>query len=71
MAQWEYCKADLGAVSRSATDVGLLNNLGNEGWELVSIMPNGIAYFKRQLPPSAPPKSARRTKPVAAETEQD
>jgi hypothetical protein len=69
MAQWEYCKVDLGTIPSRSTDVDLLNDLGNEGWELVNIMPNSIAYLKRELPASVPSKSARRTKPAAAQVE--
>ncbi len=69
MAQWEYCKIDLGMTARQSTDVDLLNDLGTEGWELVNIMPNGIAFLKRPLPLSAPSKSLRRAKQAATQVE--
>ena len=70
MAQWEYCKVDLGTTAPGSTDVALLNDLGQEGWELVYITPNSIAYLKRQHLASVPSKSARRVKPAAAEIDQ-
>ena len=69
MAQWEYCKVDLGAVPLNANDVDVLNDLGKEGWELVNITRNSIAYLKRQLAPPPAPESVRRRKSVAPETQ--
>jgi len=64
MARWEYCKVDLGTIPRKATDIDLLNDLGKDGWELIKITPNSIAYLKSHLP-----VSARRTKPAAKQFE--
>jgi hypothetical protein len=45
--QWEYLKIDLGALPRKTEDIDLLNDIGADGWELVAIMSNKIAYLKR------------------------
>jgi hypothetical protein len=61
MSQWEYRTIDLNDPPRKAADVDLLNNVGEQGWELVAITPNNIAYLKRRLEEqAAPPKSPRR-----------
>jgi hypothetical protein len=74
MAQWEYSKIDLNDASRRTDDIGLLNDAGKDGWELVGIASNSVAYFKRQLeehaaaPEELPPaQSARRKRTSRAE----
>jgi hypothetical protein len=64
MSQWEYCKVDLNLIPRRATDVDVLNQLGNEGWELVNMPPNNMAYFKRQRDAPASAKIVRRPKTI-------
>lgn len=60
MTQWEYRKIDLSNVPRKVDDVDLLTDAGRDGWELVGITSNNIAYFKRQLEePEAPPTPRR------------
>jgi len=49
MRQWDYRKIDLNDLPRRSVDVDLLNAAGENGWELVAIAVNGIAYFKREL----------------------
>jgi hypothetical protein len=49
MPDWEYRKIDLNALPRNTSEVDLLNIVGNDGWELVNITLNNIAYFKRQI----------------------
>ena len=49
MPQWEHRKIDLNNVPRKSDDIDLLNDAGDQGWELVTITTNSIAYFKRQL----------------------
>ena len=65
MPEWEYTKIDLNQASRRADDIDLLNDLGQDGWELVNITANNIAYLKRQISASAPAKAARRSKAPA------
>lgn len=65
MPQWEYNKIDLSNVSARSDDVDLLDEAGRDGWELVSITANNVAYFKRLSgsPAAAaepPAKPARR-----------
>jgi hypothetical protein len=49
MPEWEYRKIDLGDLARNTSDLDLLDKAGEEGWELVVITSNNIAYFKRQV----------------------
>jgi hypothetical protein len=49
MPEWEYRKIDLSALPRNTSEVDLLNIVGDEGWELVMVTLNNIAYFKRQI----------------------
>jgi len=46
---WEYRKIALNQLSAKTADVDLLNDAGEEGWELVVILPNNIAYLKREM----------------------
>jgi hypothetical protein len=70
MPGWEYIAVDLNDLSRNGDEIDLLNDAGHEGWELVVITRNKIAYLKRMVPgqaarPAAPrraPKSAAATK---------
>jgi DNA-binding protein H-NS len=49
MIEWEYRKLVLNDVPRKSSDVELLCDAGEEGWELVAILANNIAYLKRPL----------------------
>ena len=60
MPQWEHRKIDLNNVPRKSDDIDLLNDAGDQGWELVTITTNSIAYFKRQLEVPAPTPATRR-----------
>jgi DNA repair photolyase len=60
MSQWEHHKIDLNNVPRKTDDIDLLNDAGDQGWELVTITTNSMAYFKRQLEDPAPVPAARR-----------
>lgn len=51
---WEYKKIDLNSPPRKKTAMDLLNEAGQEGWELISVNPLGSAYFKRQKPQTMP-----------------
>jgi hypothetical protein len=73
MPQWDYRKIDLNNVPRKSDDVDLLNDAGEQGWELISIMPNNFAYLKREreaIAPSQevsqPARSTRRKAPATA-----
>ena len=49
MPAFEYEKINLNYISRSGDDIDLLDELGEDGWELVAITANNIAYLKRQV----------------------
>lgn len=53
MPQWEYNKIDLSNVSARSDDVDLLDDAGKDGWELVGITSNNVAYLKRMTNPPA------------------
>jgi hypothetical protein len=46
---WEYRKIALNQLSPKTADVDVLNAAGDEGWELVAILPNNVAYLKREI----------------------
>jgi hypothetical protein len=60
MAQWEYSKRNLNEGPAKTTDVDLLNAVGKDGWELVGITVNNLAYLKRQVPGAATDPPAGR-----------
>jgi hypothetical protein len=61
MPQWEYSKIDLNNVPVKASDLDALDDAGKEGWELVGITANNVAYLKRMLenPSTASPPRAK------------
>jgi hypothetical protein len=73
MQVWEYRQVDLNDLPRKTHEVDVLNELGDQGWELVGILGNHVAYLKRRAvavsrssspappktPPSSPPRSPR------------
>jgi hypothetical protein len=56
MVRWEYLTIDLAYLPARIDDIDLLNEAGEEGWELIAITSNHIAYLRRQVanPPDAP-----------------
>ena len=54
MRRLECRKVDLNDLPRRSLEIDALNDAGDNGWELVAITPNAIAYFKRELTPAAP-----------------
>jgi hypothetical protein len=60
MAEWEYRKIMLSETPRRGDDIDLLNDAGKDGWELVGISNNNVAYLKRQHPEPAPAPATRR-----------
>ena len=44
---WEYRKIALNDRSRRKDDIDVLCEAGEDEWELVAILPNNVAYFKR------------------------
>ena len=49
MTEWEYRKLALNNHRPSGDEVDLLNDAGMDGWELVGITSNHIAYLKRRI----------------------
>jgi hypothetical protein len=69
MPQWDYRKINLNDVPRKSDDIDLLIDAGEEGWELIAITPNNIAYLKRLFEdPTAAQElaSPRRKAPATA-----
>jgi H-NS histone family len=51
---WEYTKIVLGEVPRKSDEMALLCDAGEDGWELVAILANNVAYLKREVTGSIP-----------------
>jgi hypothetical protein len=49
MSEWQYRKIALNQAPRRIDDIDLLCDAGEEGWELVVIMANNVAYLKRPV----------------------
>lgn len=47
---WEYCSIDLNDLRRRQTDIDVLNDAGEDGWELVAIVAPYRAILKRPGP---------------------
>ena len=47
--EWQYQKIILGDHHRRRDDIDLLCELGEDGWELVAITSNNVAYLKRKI----------------------
>jgi hypothetical protein len=66
MMTWRYMTIDLAHLTTGVGTVDQLNGAGAEGWELVAVTQNGIAYLRRsdeadeQTVPA--PASARTTR---------
>jgi len=58
MPQWQYRVVDLNDAPRGSDEIDVLNDAGGEGWELIGITANNIAYMKRQIVP--PAQTSRR-----------
>jgi hypothetical protein len=55
MPQFEYRAIDLGDLPPRTDEVMLLNAAGADGWELVAVTSNNIAYLRRQIEDPAHP----------------
>ena len=67
MREWEYRKIALNQLSPKTADVDVLNDAGDEGWELVAILPNNIAYLKREIEEAISETEGRSVEQVARE----
>jgi hypothetical protein len=52
MMQWEYKAVDLNDAPNGGDEVDLLKEFGAQGWELVTITANRLAFLKRPIPPA-------------------
>jgi hypothetical protein len=68
MPQWEYSKIDLNNVPARSSEIDLLDNAGRDGWELVRITANNLAYLKRTLDDVAPAEPPRAKQPARRKT---
>lgn len=55
---YEYTKIDLNAVSHRSSDVAFLNEMGAQGWQLMTIGPCFCAYLMREIAPEPRVKRA-------------
>jgi hypothetical protein len=62
MSEWEYTTINLSDVPAKILVVDVLNDAGEEGWELIAITANHVAYLKRQI--AKPRARARRSSPT-------
>ena len=67
MGLWEYRKIALNQLSAKTNDVDALNDAGDEGWELVAILPNNVAYLKRGIEEAISRTAERSAGQVARE----
>jgi hypothetical protein len=54
---FEYEKINLNYIPRGGDDIDLLDELGKDGWELIAITANNIAYLKRQVAYAKKPRA--------------
>ena len=61
---WEYQKINLNELPRRSKEIDVLCDAGEDGWELIAVLPNNVAYLKRELDERCPrpqnPTVARR-----------
>ena len=51
---WEHRKINLNELPRRRDEIDALCDAGMDGWELVTILPNNIAYLKREVAEPTP-----------------
>ena len=49
MPQWQYLTIYLNEIPLGSDALAVLNDAGGEGWELIGITANNIAFMKRQI----------------------
>ena len=54
VAEWEYRKIDLNQQHPRRDDIDILNAAGADGWDLVGITSNNMAYLKRLVEEPVP-----------------
>ena len=61
MVEWEYIIISLNDIPIKPGVIEVLNDAGKEGWELVAVTSNNIAYMKRQVAEAPVATTRRRT----------
>jgi hypothetical protein len=70
MIRYEYVRIDLNQHHPRSDALALLGSAGQQGWRLVCVTANNIAYLIREIDdPAAPSTSRRRTRPEPGPTE--
>jgi DNA-binding protein H-NS len=64
--EWEYRKIDLNQHRPQGDELDMLNAAGADGWELVGITSNNIAYLKRELEEIEPAQAGSAASASAA-----
>jgi hypothetical protein len=59
MAIWQYKTIDLNEVPARRSEIDVLDDAGRDGWVLVLITANRIAYLKREGREPAPSRQRR------------
>lgn len=49
VTRWEYRTIDFGELPPRVRPLTVLNTAGGQGWELVAIVANNVAYLKRPI----------------------
>jgi hypothetical protein len=63
MLKWEYRTIDLSSLPPRVDEIDLLDDAGDQGWELVGITTGNRAYLKRLVAePAAVPTMSPRCK---------
>jgi hypothetical protein len=64
--EWEYRKIDLNQQRPRSDELDILNTCGADGWELVAITSNNVAYLKRPIEELVVPSEYSRDAPTSA-----
>jgi hypothetical protein len=65
MQEWEYIRICLSDLPLNIDSVDILNDAGKDGWELIVITSNNIAYLKLEITKPASKSPRRKPNPVA------
>ena len=65
MARWRYMTIDLANLRARTNEIDVLNEAGADGWELICVSCNNIAYLRRvEDPADAPDDRLQRQRGV-------
>ena len=60
--RWKYLTIDLAYLPARTAEIDVLNDVGAQGWELIAIMSNHVAYLRRQVDNPADAPADRSTR---------